>query len=76
MVETAADRAAAVPQARQEAALHAAINDPQLPHAEVQQAVGAASHLPQWVANDRKVRDVMVLCCPCSIMRHTMIRHA
>lgn len=57
VVDTPSDSAAAPgpPQAQREAALHAAINDPQLPHAEVQQAVGAASHLPQWVANDRKV---------------------
>ena len=56
MVETAADSVTAVPLAQREAALVAATNHTQLTHAEVQQAVGTISHLPQWVANDRKVR--------------------
>ncbi len=60
MVETAADWAGSLPSVRDQAALNAAINAPQLPHAEVQQAVGTSSHLPQWVANDRKVWKQMV----------------
>ena len=55
MVETAVDCAGAAPPAKHGAALSAAIDAQQLPHAEVHQATGASSHLPQWVANDRKV---------------------
>jgi hypothetical protein len=55
VVETAADWAGSLPSARDEAAQNAASNAPQLLHGEVQQATGTSSHLPQWVANDRKV---------------------
>lgn len=55
MVGTAAEGAVALPPAQHQAALDAVIDPGQLSHAVAQQAVGVSSHLPQWVANDRKV---------------------